>query len=126
MSLPAALVLAFALAIAGLGAWGLVAPSALVAFVARWQTPTGIALGVALRLAFGVALLLAAPASRAPLALQLLGGFSVLAAAALPLVGTARMEAFVAWWTRRSDAFVRAWSAVALAFGVLLVVAVRP
>jgi hypothetical protein len=126
MSLSALVVLVFALAIAGLGAWGLVAPPALIAFVSRWQTPAGIALGAGLRLAFGVALLLAAPGSRAPLALQLLGGLSVLAAAALPLVGSARMETFVAWWTRRSDAFVRAWSAVALAFGVLLVAAVRP
>jgi hypothetical protein len=114
------LVSAFSLAITVIGALGLASPDALMSFVRRWQTPSGIWTAAALRVTFGVALWLAAPASRVPLALQILGAVSVASGIALPLLGLSRFAAIVSWWERRSAAVKRLWAGVAFALGGFL------
>jgi hypothetical protein len=116
----------FGVLVTALGAVGLARPVALISLVERpWQTRAGLLLAVAVRVVLGVALLVAAPDSRFPATLRALGGLSLLAAVALPLVGFERLRRFVQWWAERPSGFVRAWSAAALLFGVFVVVAVR-
>lgn len=110
----------FALAILIVGALGLVSPEALMSFVRRWQTPAGMWAAAGARLAFGVSVWFAAPSSRAPLALQLLGAVLVLSGMAFPLLGLSRLAAILSWWERRSAGFKRTWAGVAVVFGGFL------
>ncbi len=110
----------FSLAIMAIGALGLASPEALMSFVRRWQTPLGIWVAAGFRIAFGVAVWLAAPSSRTPIVLQILGAVSVASGIALPFVGLSRFAAIVSWWERRSAGFKRAWAGVACAFGGFL------
>jgi hypothetical protein len=108
------------LAIMAIGALGLASPEALMSLVRRWQTPLGIWVAAGFRIAFGVAVWLAAPSSRTPTVLQILGALSVMSGIALPLVGLSRFAAIVSWWERRSAGFKRTWAGVACAFGGFL------
>jgi hypothetical protein len=81
---------------------------------------TGLWVSSIFRLVFGIALWLAAPTSRASLVLQSLAVLSVTAALVIPLAGVSRLESILSWWCRQSSAFVRAWAAVAVIFGVFL------
>jgi hypothetical protein len=110
----------FSLAVFVIGALGLARPDALMSFVRRWQTPLGIWVAAALRIAFGIALWLAAPSSRTPVVLQVLGVLSLLAGVALPVLGLSRVAAIVSWWERRSAACQRVWAGAACLFGAFL------
>ena len=110
----------FALGILVVGALGLASPDALISFVRRWETPLGIWLAATIRVAFGIALWLAAPSSRVPPILQILAAIAVMAGLTLPLLGLSRFAAILSWWQRRSVRFRRAWAGVACAFGGFL------
>ncbi len=118
------LVAVFSLGVMIVGLLGLASPDALTAFVRRWQTPLGIWFAAVLRLAFGGALWLAAPSSRLPVFLKVLGVASVASGVALPLLGLERLEAIISWWARRSVVVQRMWAGVALAFGAFVLWAV--
>lgn len=107
----------FALAMLIVGILGLASPEALMSFVRRWQTPGGMWAAAGIRIAFGVAAWSAAPSSRAPLALQVLGVVSGLSGIALPCLGPSRFVAILSWWERRSAAVKRAWAGVAVVVG---------
>ena len=110
----------FALAILVVGAMGVASPAALMSFVRRWQTASGIWAAAGFRIAFGVAAWSAAPASRTPVVLQVLGVVSIVSGIALPLLGLSRFVAILSWWERRSVRFKRVWAGVACAFGGFL------
>ncbi len=116
--------LALSVLIAGFGVWGIVKPASLLAFLARWQTREGLWAGAALRLIFGLALWFAAPLSRFPTALQVVGVIFVVAGIAMPFIGLARFTSMVAWWLNKPPSFTRVWSVVTLALGVFFVWAV--
>ena len=112
--------------IALFGLWGLVHTAGLVGVLRRaWATPRGKWLAAGFRLLFGVALLGAAAASDFPTALRVLGVVSLLSAVTVLALSYERELAFVDWWARRRAAELRAWSAVALVFGVFVIVAVH-
>ena len=115
------LVSAFGLAIVVIGLLGLVSPDALLSFVRRWQTWPGVWAAAAVRVGFGAALWLAAPASRTPVTLQILGVMALVSGAALPLLGVSGFSVIVVWWSRRSAAFKRVWAGVAGAVGGFVV-----
>jgi hypothetical protein len=99
---------------------GVASPAALRSFVRRWQTSSGIWAAAGVRVAFGVAAWSAAPASRTPVVLQVLGVVSIVSGIALPLLGPSRFAAVVSWWERRSVGFTRGWAGVACALGAFL------
>ena len=103
--------------IVAMGATGLASPQRLFGFVRRFQSPWGLFVGGGIRVALGVSLFLVAPDTRAPEVLRPLGAFLVLAGFLMPLFGPARFGGWIDWWSRQSDAFARAWSAFAVAFG---------
>jgi len=116
----------FGLFVAALGIAGILSPERLLALVTRVQSRLGLSFISGIRLLAGVALFFAAPASRAPLYLQLVGGLALVAGIATPFVGTRRFESVMAWWRARAPWAVRSWSAFVLSFGLSLVWAVFP
>lgn len=111
--------------VAALGVLGVARPAALLEVVAgAWSTPRALGAAVAFRLLFGVAAIVAAPSSRVPTVLLAVGALSLVSGFAALALGWERALRFVGWWKARSEAFVRVWAGVALAFGVLLVWAV--
>jgi hypothetical protein len=124
--MAASIVIAFSLLTLALGLLGLVAPDRLVPLVARFATPPGLWAAGALRLVVGVALLLAADASRAPLYLQIFGAVAIVAALSIPFIGLHRIEAMIQWWTARPPALLRVWSVAALAVGASFLWALAP
>ena len=116
----------FGLFVAALGIAGIRSPAWLLAQVTRVQSRFGLYFIAGIRLALGAALLVAAPASRAPLYLQVLGGVALLSGAITPFFGVARFEAILQWWRERPAWAVRLSSVFALLFGLSLVWAVLP
>jgi hypothetical protein len=116
----------FGLFIAALGMAGLVSPERLLALVARAQSQLGLYFIAGLRLLLGVALLLAAPSSRAVPYLQLLGWIAIVSGIVTPFFGVRRFEAILEWWRQRTPWAVRLWCGFVLFFGLSLVWAVFP
>jgi hypothetical protein len=116
------IVAGFGVLVMGLGVVGLVRPQSLLDLVeSAWKSPAALHFAIGVRLALGIALIVAAPESRFPQTIRVLGIVALAAAAAGALLGRERLTAFVAWWTEQSPGFVRGWSIVALAFGGFLI-----
>jgi hypothetical protein len=114
-------IVAIGLLVFALGVLGLVRPASLIGLVERpWRSRATIYLAMAFRAGLGVLLIAAAPATRFPEAIGVLGALSLLSAASIPLLGYERLRRFVAWWAARPAGFVRAWALVACAFGGFL------
>jgi hypothetical protein len=111
------LALAVALFVFAMGAWGVFAPGSIFAFISGWSSRTGFWLAVSLRLCFGLALWFAAPDTRLPLVLRLLGALAIVSAASLPVIGFERFERILAWWTGLPPNAMRLWSLVAVGIG---------
>ncbi len=118
--------LAFSLLIVALGALGLVSPSRPIRLVRYFQTPAGLYFAAAVRLVMGMALFFAAPASRAPEVLRILGVVIIIAGVVTPFFGLERFGRLVDWWSAKGPALVRAQAAFALALGLLLAFALVP
>lgn len=109
-----------------LGAWGVLAPSRITDFANRFSSKGGLWFASGIRLVLGFALWFAAPQSRAPLLLQVLGVVAIIAAAVIPLMGVDRFKAMIGWWAELSSASQRAWSVLAVAFGAAILWALLP
>lgn len=121
-------VVAFTLgtAIAFLGGLGAVAPESLLSVAEVFLTPTGLYLAAALRVVLGAALFMAAPGSRFPRMLRVIGVFILIAGLATPLIGVERARAIVEWETARGPMAMRVPAAFALLFGIFLAYATAP
>ena len=121
-------VIAFILSlfIAALAALGMVSPIKLLNIVRHFQSPAGIYAAAALRVILGVALFLAAPTSRVPEIVRILGIIILVAGLITPLFGLERFRRLLVWWSVRGTTFMRIWAGFALAFGLLLAYAVAP
>lgn len=117
-------VIIVALFMAGVGLFGLIAPQRLPGLIALWRSERGLWTATVVRVAFGVALWLAAPESRAPLALHILAGITAAAGVALPVLGLARFVAILDWWLGQPARTQRAWMAFPTGLGLFLLWAV--
>ena len=118
--------LVLSLFVAALGALGMFSPMRLLDIVRHFQNPVGIYVAAALRIILGVALFLAAPTSRAPEVVRILGIIILVAGLITPLFGLERFRRLLDWWSARGPAFMRVWAGFALAFGLLLAYTVVP
>jgi uncharacterized protein YjeT (DUF2065 family) len=75
----------------------------------------------AARIAFGIVLVLAAPATRLPIFVWALGLLMIVAGVSLPFMGMKRIQAMADWWLSRPDRMLRTWSLLAILLGALLV-----
>ena len=109
-----------------MGAWGILVPSRLVDFATRFRSQGGLWFAAAVRVVFGLALWFAAPASRLPLLLQVLGAITLFAGLTLPFIGVDRFKALLDWWTKLSTTAKRFSAVFALAFGGVILWALLP
>jgi len=108
------------------GVVGLIAPETYVRIVTFWAESPGIYIITAIQVVIGVVLLRAAPTSRSPVALGVLGAFALAEAVLMPLLGHGRTRAIVHWWGSQTFGSLRFWAVLELAIGILVLVAVAP
>jgi hypothetical protein len=115
------------LLIVGLGLLGLVAPALLFRAVHWFQTPPALYLAALIRVAVGVGLFVAASASRARIALRVLGVLIAIGGVLTPFFGESIGQRILDWWSAGGAMLVRLWAAAALALGAFILWAVaRP
>ena len=119
MSVP---VLAVGVLLAATGAGCGVFPKATVALVSRlagkwWVLPVG----AAIRVGLGGILVLAAEGSRHPGVVAGLGLFLIAAGVLVLVLGRARIERWIVWWTTRPLWVVRLSAGATLAIGLVLI-----
>jgi hypothetical protein len=104
------------------GIAGLVAPEFFLRLIQLIQTPPNIYFAAVVRVAFGIVLVLAAPLSRAPIALRILGWLIAVGGLITPFLGVRLADVILGWWSQ-GPAVVRAWAAGALVLGLFIVYA---
>jgi hypothetical protein len=109
-----------------MGVWGVLAPSGLIDFVARFGSKGGLWFAAGIRLVFGLALWFAAPASHAPLLLEVLGVITLVAAVVIAFMGADRFRALIDWWTKRSLTAIRFSCLFPVALGAVILWALLP
>jgi hypothetical protein len=109
-----------------IGTIGVVVPAWLAALATAFHGPFGLALAAGLRLLLGAALFVAAPQSRAPLVFRALGALTFALGLLMPLMGVARFDALLDWWTTLDPWIARAWSACAATVGGLIAYGIVP
>jgi len=108
------------------GALGIASPSRLLGVVRHFQTPMGLYFAAGVRVLLGVALLFAAPTSRAPGLIHILGVVIIVIGVITLFFGLERFRRLLDWWSAQGSAFVRGWAVLALVFGLSLAYAVVP
>src|SRR5262249_11307955 len=122
----AAISIFLSLVIAALGAFCVFSPATLLQIGWQLATPVGLFVAAAIRFLFGAALALAAPTSRAPRSLRVIGLVIVVAGLMTPLFGVERARAVLGWWSAQGPSFARIWGGFALAVGSSLVYLLLP
>jgi len=89
------------------------------------MTPAGLYAIAALRIAIGLVLALAAPASLAPRTLRVLGVLVIIAGLSTPWFGVARAREVVNWLASANPLFMRLDAVVGMAIGGFLVYVFR-
>jgi hypothetical protein len=110
------------LLIAALGLIGVFAPDVLLRLVSMIHLPPALYLAALLRVAFGIIFIVAAPRSRLPTALRILGVIVILAGVLTPFFGAQMAEVALNSGSKNSGT-VRALAGAALAFGGFIVYA---
>ena len=108
------------------GIVGLAVPDIFVSIVSMFQTLPMIYLAAVIRVIFGVVLFRAAPASRAPKGLRLLGVLIFIGGVLTPFIGVQFAHIILGWWSEGGAAVVRMWAGVALAIGAFILYATVP
>ncbi len=110
-----------------LGAVGVVYPEVLVGVIrVFFETPTGLYAAAGIRLVFGAALFFAAPTSRAPRTLRVLGAIAIVAGLTMPVVGVEGFRGQVEWFLALGPGFLRTYAVFVLGFSALLAYALVP
>jgi hypothetical protein len=102
-----------------------VAPDRRLAVERAVMTPAGLYAIAALRIAIGVVFVLAAPASRAPRTLRVLGVTVMIAGLTTPWFGVARARGVLDWLAGAGPLLMRLDAAVGMAVGGFLVYVFR-
>src|SRR5712691_8581047 len=89
------------------------------------MTPAGLDAIAALRIAIGLVFVLAAPASRAPRTLRMLGLIVIIAGLMTPWFGVVRARAVLDWWANAGPLLKRLDAGAGMAIGGFLVYVFR-
>ncbi len=107
--------------VAGLGAFGSIAPGVFASLVAWFQVPPAIYLAAVIRVATGVGLVHAAPASRSPKLLRALGALIAIGGLITPVVGVPIGRAILVWWSEGGAPLIRLFGAGAGVLGAFII-----
>jgi hypothetical protein len=116
----------FCIAVAALGATGLIAPARFLDVVRRITSLEGFYLLAVARIAFGAVLYLVAEESKQPLVVEVLGIVLVASGIVTPFFSHTRYRKVVEWWSAGGDLYVRIWAGCAMLFAILLMYIVLP
>jgi hypothetical protein len=119
----------FGLCILAVGAVGILVPSSLVWIAQHFVTSGPFYVIAAVRVAFGLVLISAASASRAPKALRVLGWVILIAGITTALTGLlaiGRARASIEWWLQQGSGVVRLTGVLLLALGGFVAYACAP
>ncbi len=121
-------ILAFAIAVLMicLGLTGLVWPEGLVRIGHFSFTQIGLYIIAVLRVAIGLALYLAAPDSRTPKTLRVIGVLVCVAGVATALISIERAQAMMDWWSSHGSGFVRVAAILVVGIGSFIAYATAP
>ena len=123
------LALVVGLCIATVGGVGILAPSGLVWIAQHSVTPSVFYLIAMVRVGFGLVLISAASASRAPKALRVLGYVILIAGITTALTGLlaiGRARSIIDWWLQQGLGVVRLTGVLVLALGGFVAYACAP
>ena len=112
--------------IAALGIAGMVAPSLPIEVGRMASAEPAIYVVALVRVVVGAALFVAAPSSRAPIVIRILGGIIIAAGIATPLFGVDRSLAVVDWLSGQGPGFVRLVMVLPMALGFFIAYAFAP
>ena len=126
MKASSSLAMVIGFILAALGIIGLISPDTYVRLGWFWAEPPGIYIVPAVQLVMGLVLLRAAPSSRTPVGLGVLGAFALAEAVLMPLLGHGRTRGIAHWWGSQTYGSLRLWALLELAIGILVVIAVLP
>ncbi len=123
----AVLVIAGCVLVAVLSTVGVAYPQVLVGVIrALYETPSGLYAAAGIRVVFGAALFIAAPTSRAPRTLRVLGAISVVVGLAMPVVGVEGFSSRVEVFSALDPGFLRIYAVFVLTVSALLAYALVP
>ena len=108
------------------GLTGIIAPDRLLGLRSLLSTQRALIVIGTIRLAIGVVLIMAAPGSRLPRTLRIIGIVMMLAAVATPLFGIERTRVVLEWEAAQGPVFMRFVGILILAIGGLLAFALLP
>ena len=100
-----------------------IAPKRFAGWISSLDSVPRFWTAVLIRVAIGVTFLFAAPSSRVPLIVEIVGVLVLVAAFAILVLGRARVDALLAWFVDRPTTWLRLGSIAALGFGGLLIYA---
>jgi hypothetical protein len=120
--------LAFAIAVLMicLGLTGLAWPEGLVRIGHYSFTQMGLYAVAIIRIAIGLVLFLAAPASRAPKTLRVIGVLVCVAGVATALITIERAQALMDWWSGHGVGFIRIAAVLVVGIGSFIAYATAP
>ena len=108
------------------GILGLAAPELFAALIRTIQAPPLIYLAAVVRVLFGAVLYRAAPTSRTPWGLRIVGALIVIGGLLTPFIGVQFAHLILGWWSEGGAAVVRAWASAALGIGAFIMYANAP
>jgi hypothetical protein len=106
------------------GLIGVAAPSALLRAADYATSPIGLYAAAALRVGFGIVLVMVASTTRAPKLIRALGAVAVAAGVLTVVVGVERARSILAWETAQGTTLIRLVALLPLVVGGLIVFAV--
>lgn len=109
--------------IAAFGIVGVFMPKRFGAIANFWTAPGRVYLGAAIRLAVGAALIWAAPATRFPAVVQVVGWIAVAAGIVTAMIPQPVVARMAGGFSRLKSASIRTIGAVTLGLGALLIYA---
>jgi hypothetical protein len=116
-------VVLFGLIIIAVGIFGMACPEQSLAVVLHWPAGVLLLVAVAVRVVFGMVLILAAPRCRFPRIMYAVGIAALIAALVIVLLGANRIQSVVQWWFHQPPLFVQSVYVGVVLFGAFLVYA---
>jgi hypothetical protein len=108
-----------------IGAISFAAPGLLLALGRSVITPTGLYAIAALRIVIGLGFVFAAPVSRTPRLIRVLGVIVIIAGLSTPWFGVTRARAVMDWWASAGPLLMRVDAVVGIAIGGFLLYVFR-
>jgi hypothetical protein len=101
----------------------LVAPVQVTGAILAWQTRSRFYAAILVRVVVGALFLLAAPETRYPVAVYVIGGLMILTGVVIAAMGQQRMDAMIERMVPKNSGVVRVYALVGMLFGGFLIYA---